>query len=189
MEIGLLGIECVSLLAKGEKMKEKEIIFQKHDKIKVIAETDSYIDSLKPGKKYILTIKEKKNARSLNANNYFWKLCDELAAVLNISKTELYRSYIKEIGGNYSEVMVKKEAVEETCRYWNEKGLGWIAEIMSDECCDYVCVWLYYGSSVYTTEQMSRLIHLIVQDCIEAGIPTLETIELDRLCEEWWENG
>ena len=66
-------------------MKEKEIIFQKHDKIKVIAETDSYIDSLKPGKKYILTIKEKKNARSLNSNSYFWKLCDDLAAVLNIS--------------------------------------------------------------------------------------------------------
>lgn len=169
-------------------MKQKEIVFQKHDKIKVIAETDSYIDSLKPGKKYILTIKEKKNARSLNANNLFWKLCDELAAVLNISKTELYRSYIKEIGGNYSEVMVKKEAVEETCRYWNEKGLGWISEIMSDEYCDYVCVWLYYGSSSYNTAQMSRLIGLITQDCKEYGIPTLDDIEMQRLIDNWGGN-
>ena len=42
-----------------------EIKFTKADKIKVIAELSSYIDSLKDGASYSLTISEKKKKRSL----------------------------------------------------------------------------------------------------------------------------
>lgn len=166
----------------------KEIIFKKQDCIKVIAETASYIDSLDDKKDYVLEIKEKKKKRSLNANNYAWSMIDKLAEKLNIAKTDIYRSYIKEIGGNSTTVCAKNVAVDDLCEMWQHKGIGWLTDKMPSKLDGCTNVILYYGSSTYDTAQMSRLINLIVQDCIENGIPTLEDMELDRLCKEWGED-
>lgn len=165
----------------------KEISFKKTDCIKVIAETASYIDSLEDEKQYIMTIKEKKNHRSLNANNYFWKLCDELAVKTGIAKTELYRGYIKEIGGNSDTVCVIDKAVDKLREGWQHNGIGWVSDTMPSKIEGCTNVILYYGSSTYDSKQMSRLINLIVQDCIENEIPTLEDMELERLVREWGE--
>ena len=62
----------------------KEIKFKKSDTVKVIAELASFIDSLDE-KEYILTVKEHKQKRSLNAN-YFWELCGKLAEKTHIPK-------------------------------------------------------------------------------------------------------
>ncbi|MEF9865506.1 MAG: hypothetical protein RR814_03615, partial [Oscillospiraceae bacterium] len=46
-------------------------------------------------------------------------------------------------------------------------------------------VILYYGSSVYDTAQMARLIDNIVQDCKAVGIETKTPEELQILKERW----
>ena len=51
--------------------------------------------------------------------------------------------------------------------------------------CVNVTVW--YGSSTYDTEQMSRLIDAVVQDCERAGIETMTPAELDALVSRWGE--
>ena len=51
--------------------------------------------------------------------------------------------------------------------------------------CVNVTVW--YGSSTYDVEQMSRLIDQIVADCKEADIETLTPQELDSLKSRWGE--
>lgn len=163
----------------------REIEFSKSDSIRVIAETASYIDSLEEDKQYVMTIKEKKTKRSLNANAYAWALLDKLAEKLRIAKTELYRSYIKEIGGNSDTVCCIDRAVEKLCSVWEEKGIGWVYDLMPSRIEGCTNVVLYYGSSSYDSKQMSRLINLITQDCMENGIPTLEDLEIQRLVEEW----
>lgn len=163
----------------------KEIVFKADDKIKAIAEFISYLDSLEPDKQYVLTIKEKKKKRSLNANAYFWQLCDQLAAATGIAKTELYRNYIKEIGDNNAMVCVQDFAVEELCNMWGKKGIGWVTDTLPSKLNGCTNVILYYGSSTYDTTQMSRLINLIVQDCKENGVPTLEDVEMQRLIDNW----
>ncbi len=165
----------------------KEIIFKKSDYIKVIAELASYIDSLDDNKTYILQAKEKKNKRSLDSNSYAWLLIDKLAEKLRISKTEIYKQYIKEIGGVSETVCVQNKAVDKLCEAWECKGTGWQTERIQSKINGCTNVVLYYGSSVYDSEQMSRLIELIVQDCKEYGIPTLEDIEIQRLAEAWGE--
>lgn len=165
----------------------KEIIFKKQDCIKIIAETASYIDSLDDKKDYVLEIKEKKKKKSLNANNYFWALCDEMAVKTGMAKNDIYRSYIKEIGGNSTTVCVMNKAVNDLCEGWRHNGIGWLTDTMPSRIEDCTNVILYYGSSTYDTAQMSRLINLIVQDCKENDIPTLEDMELERLCKEWGE--
>ena len=53
--------------------------------------------------------------------------------------------------------------------------------------CVNVTVW--YGSSVYDTEQMSRLIDAVVEDCKAVGIETMTPEELDALMIRWGEVG
>ena len=162
-----------------------EIRFKKADTVRVIAELASYIDSLKDDKEYILTVKEHKGKRSLTANNYFWVMCDKLAEKLRISKTEIYRSYVKEIGGNNDVICCINKAVSALCEAWQGKGIGWLAELEESKLDGCTNVRLYYGSSTYDKDQMSRLIELAKQDCIENDIPTWDEEELQRLCDEW----
>lgn len=163
----------------------KEIRFKKTDTVRVIAELASYIDSLKDDKEYILTVKEHKQKRSLNANSYAWTLLDKLAEKLRIGKTELYKAYIKEIGGNNTLVCVQDIAVDDLISNWHSHGIGWIAETEKSKLDGCTNVRLYYGSSVYDTAQMSRLIELIIQDCRENDIEYLTPAELERMLKEW----
>lgn len=163
----------------------REVKFKPEDKIKVIAEVASYIDSLENDKQYSLTIKEHKKKRSLDANAYAWVLLDKLSAVIHERKEDIYKSYIKEIGGNSELVCIKTEAAESLCAGWSRNGLGWQTDTMPSKLPGCTNVILYYGSSVYDTEQMSRLIDLIVQDCTIFGIDTKDPEELEKLLKEW----
>jgi len=163
----------------------KEIVFKKLESIKIIAEIASFIDSLKDDKEYILTIKEKPKKRSLNANKYFWLLCDKLAVKTGVQKTDIYRQYIKEIGGNNEILCIKNNAVDKFRETWSKTGLGYVTDIMPSKINGCTNVVIYYGSSTYDSKQMQRLISLIEQDCIENGIQTLSNIELQRIIENW----
>ena len=163
----------------------REIRFKKADTVRVIAELASYIDSLNDDKEYILTVKEHKQKRSLNANSYAWTLMDKLAEKLRMAKTDIYRSYIKEIGGNNTLVCVQDAALDDLLRNWEQKGTGWLAETEKSKLDGCTNVRLYYGSSTYDTAQRARLVELIVQDCKENGIETLTPEELSRMSEEW----
>ena len=46
-------------------------------------------------------------------------------------------------------------------------------------------VILYYGSSTYNTEQMSRLINLVVEDCKAQGVETMTPDEINRMLSLW----
>ena len=163
----------------------RELKFKKGDSVRVIAELASYIDSLDDNKEYRIEIKEYKEKRSLTANAYFWVMCDKLAEKLRMPKTEIYRSYVKEIGGNSYLVCCTNSAVADLCRAWEEKGIAWLSETEPSKIEGCTNVRLYFGSSTYDRLQMSRLIELAKQDCIEHDIPTWSADELEKLCSEW----
>lgn len=125
-------------------------------------------DTIKPGKEYTATIKGK--GRSLDANAYAWVLLDKLAAHYGVARENVYRQEIQSIGGVSEVLCLREKAVEAFCRSWG---------------CVNVTVW--YGSSVYDTEQMARLIDAIVQDCRDVGIETMTPRELDALVSRWGE--
>lgn len=163
----------------------REINFKKADTVKVIAELASFIDSLDSDKEYILTVKEHKQKRSLNANSYFWELCGKLAEKTHIPKTEIYRSYIKEIGGNSEIICIQDKALTHFREIWEQGHIGRFTEICDSKLKGCTNVIVYYGSSDYDTGTMSRLIEMVVQDCIEQEIPTYNQAELQKLCDEW----
>lgn len=123
--------------------------------------------------------------RSLDANAYCFVLLDKLSADLQTPKEELYRRYIKEIGGVSETVCVPNKAVDKLVGVWESRGLGWQTDTFPSKLEGCTNVILYYGSSVYDTKQMSRLIDSIVQDCVAIGIETKSEEEINSLLNEW----
>lgn len=134
---------------------------------------------------YDADIKLHRERRSLDANAYFWALCGKLAEVTRIPKTDIYRQYIKEIGGNCETVCVVAKAVEKLRKGWEHNGLGWVTDEMTSKIPGCRNVILYYGSSTYDTAQMSRLIDLVVYDCQSQNIEVLPPQKLAAMMEDW----
>jgi hypothetical protein len=132
-----------------------------------------------------VTVKKHREKRSLDANAYFWVLVDRLAEKTRIPKTDIYRRYIREIGGNHEMVCVIDSAVEKLRNGWEHNGIGWQTDTMPSRIPGCTNVILYYGSSTYNTRQMSHLIDMAVQDCQEQNIETLSPEKLAGMMEEW----
>ncbi len=146
-------------------------------------------DELKNEGKLSIKISKFRKKRSLNANNYAWKLISELAKKMNITKEEVYRQHIKEIGV-FRQVEIDEKAVETLIYSWGLHGIGWFCEKVDyTQHEGFVLVNLYYGSSTYNTKQMSRLIDNIVQDCKAVGIPTETPEEINRMLSLWKAGG
>ena len=140
-------------------------------------------DSLKDGQ-VSFEIKKASKKRSRDANALAWVLIDKLAEKTRIPKTEVYRSAIKEIGGVSEVVCIQDKAVDRLCSGWQKNGLGWQTETVPSKIPGCTNVILYYGSSCYDTQQMSRLLDLIIQECEQQGIPTLRD-EAAELLGRW----
>lgn len=162
----------------------KHHIFEKRDGIKAVAWLSSLISSL-DDKKYVIEIKQYRKQRSLDANAYCWVLIGKLAEKTGYKKSDIYRNAIREIGGNSETVCVQDKAVDKLCRGWEHNGEGWQTETSQSKLDGCTNVTLYYGSSVYDTAQMSRLIDSIVEDCRAIGIETMTPNELEALKEAW----
>lgn len=130
-------------------------------------------------------IKKWRERRSLNANAYAWVLIDRLAEANNLPPKEVYRRAVRDIGGNSAIICLQNKAVEMFCKSWDGKGDGWQTETLDSKLDGCTNVKLYYGSSVYDTAQMSRLIDLLVQDCRACGIETKPQEEIDSLLARW----
>lgn len=126
-------------------------------------------------------ISKAKKKRSLDANAYFFVLADKIAAVTGITKTEIYRHAIKEIGGNSDTVCVMEKAADALCDGWERNGLGWQTERLPSKIKGCVNVILYYGSSTYDSQTMKRLIDNVIQDAKALGIETMTPQELAKL--------
>ncbi|MBP3312464.1 MAG: hypothetical protein J6L72_09550 [Butyricicoccus sp.] len=139
------------------------------------------VAAMKEGRKYTAEIKRAYNRRSGRANAYAWELMGKLAAVLGMSREEVYRAYIPDVGDNMRTVPVANNQQKELITdLWKAQGLGWIVQ-------DAGGGWLlcYYGSSTYDTRQMGRLIDMIVEDCKAQGIETAPPGDILRWVADW----
>lgn len=155
-------------------------------KISLLLDTNNkdIIEELKNENKLNIELKKYNKSRSLDSNAYAWVLLGELQEVLNIPKEEIYKDLIKHIG-SYEVVPIRNEAVEKFRNAWSKNGLGWITETTKSKLEGFTNVLAYYGSSVYNSREMSRLIDLIVQECKQLGIETKPKAELDSMLIEW----
>jgi len=151
---------------------------------KSVSPLHTFLDELK-GRDASAELKVWREKRSLDANAYAWVLIDKIAAAIREDKVSVYRSAIREIGGNSQLVCVQDEHAEKLARVWSGNGIGWLAETMPSKLPGCTNVFLYYGSSVYDTAQMSLLIDNLIFEAKQLGIETLPPAELERMMSQW----
>lgn len=165
----------ISLNLRGEPkitltVNEKETFLGGIDDIKDVAVLD-------------VELKKHRKRRSKNANDYLWALCTEIARTQGVSPDEVYRKEIRE-AGVAAAYACPTTVYERTAIEWSRKGVGWFS-VKTDEKDGYTYFLLYYGSSSYNTEEMSRLINATVEDAKALGIETASERELSILRSEW----
>ena len=124
-------------------------------------------------------IKDYKQKRSLNANNYAWKLMTEIGDVLRLDKEEVYLEMLKHYGQSQMVSVLADIDVSKYFKYYSEAG----ESILNGKKFKHYKV--YMGSSEMDTKQMSILIDGIVQEAKQLDIETLPPAEVSRLKEEW----
>lgn len=169
------------------KGRLKDHIIKLGGKVVLMLDTDlsaEYLDEIKD-KELKVQISVWRQDRSLNANNYCWKLLDEIAQRTRSTKEEVYQEIISKVGV-FEILPIRNEAVDNFVEKWQSRGLGWVCNIMRDsKIKGYTNVIAYYGSSVYNTKEMSRLIDEVVQEAQALGVQTKTPQELAELKNLW----
>lgn len=130
-----------------------------------------------PDRKYEL--KEYREKRSLNANNYAWALITEIGNKLGMSKEDVYLQMLQDYGQSEMVSVVSSIDIKDYFKYYREAGKS---ELNGKEFTHYK---IYKGSSEYNTHEMSILIDGIVQECNQLGIETKSDEEIRSLIESW----
>lgn len=134
-----------------------------------------------------IEVKKHREKRSLNANNYFWKLLRELCELQELDPIEEYKNRVRTLG-IFRSMRIEPEHILAVKKSWENYGIAWWVEIADTEYLDgidFKILHLYYGSSSFNSKQMARLIDGLVQDCEAVGIPTKSQDEIDSLIREW----
>ena len=132
----------------------------------------------------IVTVERPKKKRTITANNYLWALCDQIGKAIGTDRETVYKALIRRVGV-FDYVLVKEQVAERFRDNWAAKGTGWFCEeIMYPERGkrQFVC---FYGSSVYDTEQMARLLDEAVDEARNVNVKTLTKAELKELKDKW----
>lgn len=146
----------------------------------------SDIEQLK-GLKLKIEAKKYIKKRTTNANNYFWKLLQELCDLAEIDTVEEYKRRVKELG-IFRRFRIETKDVKTFEIMWQDKGIAWFCEVLDTEYIgntEFKIINAYYGSSSFNSKQMARLIDGVVQDCKVYGIETKSQQEINSLLESW----
>ncbi len=132
---------------------------------------------LSDDKKY--EVKEYKEKRSLNANNYYWELVTQLGNVLKIDKEDLHFQLLQKYGQSEMISVVADVDMKNYLKYYAEAG----ESNLNGKTFKHYKV--YKGSSEMDSKEMSILINGLVEECHIQGIETKTPQEINSLLERW----
>lgn len=124
-------------------------------------------------------VKEYKEKRSLNANNYYWELVTELGNVLRMDKEDLHFLLLQKYGQSEMISVLAEIDMKDYLKYYTEAG----ESILNGKTFKHYKV--YKGSSEMNKKEMSILINGLVEECHTQGIETKTSAEINSLLERW----
>ena len=133
------------------------------------------------GKTFDVTIKQHREKRSKNANDYSWVLQSQIAKAVNKSLDEVHEQMVLDYGvtETYS---IKKCAFESAKRVFDYfKVLG---ESQANGI-DFIHVRVGIGTHLYDTKEMSDFINGVVQEAENLGIETKTPNEIAEMLSLW----
>lgn len=134
---------------------------------------------------YELTISKIKKKRSNDANAYYWKLVDKLAAALGSTKQEVHSQLLGDYGtiktddtGEIVTLLIKRG--QDPTQYVDYP--TYLADYtVGTE--TYAVYGVCKGSSEMDSHEFSKLLDGAIYECKELGLEVLSDIELKRLME------
>ena len=135
----------------------------------LIENTSYYPLEIALEKEYQLDIKELKSTRTVQQNRYMWALIHEIAKEQGMDEMEVYIQALEEANAKYEYIMATEEAEKNL-----KKGFRAV-KVVRPEIHNNKRFYVYkcfVGSSKFNTQEMTRLIDVIVSWCHELNIPT-----------------
>lgn len=121
-------------------------------------------------KKYLMEVKEPKDKKTLQQNNYMWALINEIAKVQYQDEMEVYCQALEEANTKYTWLKGLKEAKEELLQVYRAVK---ITRYDTDGFAIFKC---FYGTSKMNKKELSQVIDIVVSWANELGIPTQEEL-------------
>jgi hypothetical protein len=138
-------------------------------------------DDLHNEEKLSIKIDKYREKRSLNANNYAWKLLTEIANVIRASKEEVYLRMLKLYGQSEIISVLSHIPIGEYVKYCEEAGESTLNGKLFKH------YKVYKGSSEFDTREMSIFLDGVVSEAKELGIQTMTPNEIANLKSLWGE--
>jgi hypothetical protein len=171
----------IELLYKGARVT---INLDKKDNVQIV----NLFSNLKIGDEYDIVIK-KRGKRSLNANNYHWMLCEQIAKVLQASKYEVHNQLMIDYGTDWlddtgSPVYV---LMKDNDKYLRKETEHYRPTDAVEDRKGTMYRWfvLLMPSHLMDSKQMSELIDGTVSEAQELGIDTRTPDEIERMKSLW----
>lgn len=139
------------------------------------------VDDMNGLEKLSIEIKPYREKRSLNANNYAWKIITEIGNVLRASKDEIYVKMLKRYGQSDMFSVLADIPIDKYVKYYEEIGEGTVNGKLFKH------YRVYKGSSEYDSREMSIFIDGVVSEAKELGIQTETPDEIARMKSLWGE--
>ena len=145
------------------------------------ADFELMVDELRECERLSIEVKPYRERRSLNANNYAWKLLTEIANVLRSGKDEVYLLMLKRYGQSEIISVLSHIPITDYVKYCEEAGESTLNGKLFKH------YKVYKGSSEFDTREMSIFIDGVVSEAKELGIQTETPDEIARLKSLWGE--
>ena len=172
----------VELLYKGTKCT---IRLDKKDAVDIV----NMFGGIVPGAEYDITVKKHSERRSLNANNYHWSLCEQIAKALHTSKYEVHNQLMIDYGTDWISKDNKRTYVmmKDDNGYLSMETTHYRPTDATEDRKGTMYRWfvLLLPSHLMDTMQMSALIDGTVYEAKELGIDTRTPDEIERMKQQW----
>ena len=163
----------VSFTAKGNPIITLEIN-EKFPALKMV-------DALHGMEKLSVRIEKFRQKRSLNANNYAWKLITDIGNATRQSKEDVYFLMLKRYGQSEMISVQSHIPIGEYVKYCEEAG----ESILNGKLFKHYRV--YKGSSEFDTKEMSIFIDGVVSEAKDLGIQTDTPDQIAKMKSLWGE--
>lgn len=149
--------------------------------INEVAAAKSLYDDLHEAQKLSIHIGKYREKRSLNANNYAWKLLTEIANRICASKEDVYLEMLKRYGQSEMISVKAHISIKGFVKYYEEAGESTLKGKRFKH------YRVYKGSSEFDTREMSIFLDGVVSEAKEHDIPTETPEQIAKLKSLWGE--
>ena len=139
------------------------------------------VDEMKDKERLSIEVKQYREKRSLNANNYAWKLITEIANILRASKEEIYLCMLRRYGQSELISVLSHIPIEHYVRYFEEAGESTLNGKLFKH------YRVFKGSSEFDSREMAIFIDGIISEAKNLNIQTETPNQIAEMKARWGE--